>query len=212
MHIIDDQSPYYTRFSMPALDIILPWLQKNITNPQVCRDYPFTEGPQRDHHRKQIDLDEIWSHIPGKDIIPWSNTGTIFVTLPGGGSPLHRDRNVRGIDWDDNMGLNFPITVQDNCCQTRWVDDTVLKSYPDIEYSNMHTLRPVRHHYVERTGQVPTARAVSLGAHEVMLVNTAIWHSWHNNSPHTRIIMSLRVKENKKHWTFQRAQEAMFVN
>ena len=206
MHIIDNQSPYYIRFSVPELNIILPWLQQNMSNPAVCRDYPFTERAQREHHRKQIDIKEIWSHIPGKDIIPWSSTGTVFVTLPGGGSPLHRDKNPRGIEWDDHMGLNFPITVQDRCCHTHWVDDTVLKSYPNIEYSNIHTVR----HYVERKGQVPTARSVSLGPNEIMLVNTAIWHSWHNDSPHTRIIMSLRVKENKKHWTFQQAREALF--
>lgn len=208
MHTIDNQSPYYIRFSTPLLSTILLWLQKNINNPKVCKDYPFTERAQREHNRKQIDLTDIWTDIPGSNIIPWSQQGTIFITPPGGGSKLHRDMSLKGPEWDDHMGLNFPIIVQDNLCQTYWVDDAVLKSHTDIEYITSHNvLDPI-----ERFGRLPIARSVSLKTDEAMLVNTAIWHSWHNNSPHTRVIMSLRVKEDKKHWTFQRAQEALFVN
>jgi hypothetical protein len=209
--IIDDQSPYYTRFTWPHMTTVLSWLQAHSNDPKYCQPHPFPDGQIRPHTRDKILVHEIHHLLPGHGQIPWSDEMSIFISKPGDHSTLHKDMNPRGPDYHDRVGLNFPIEIHDNCCETLWVDDAVLKAHPDVEYTNSYNVQMLYYQSIGRH-TIPKTRSISLQHNEVMLVNTIQWHAWQNESPHTRRVASLRlVADQKKHFDFQKIHSLLFV-
>jgi len=205
--VISDHSPYYTTITWPELPKIISWLQAHVNDDRVCQPHPFPTA--RKHTRKSIDLSEIYHCLPGLDSISWSRNGSVLISQPGDYSSLHRDK-TEGPEADDLVGLNFPIKVLDQCCNTYWVDDEVLKNDPRTMYYDVHN---VDDEWWPMLGQHRTPRACTtvLQNDQAMLINTGEWHYWGNTSTtHERIIMSLRLDNKmKKDHDFQRIHDLL---
>jgi hypothetical protein len=187
--IIEDQSPYFIRFQFDNLTKIID-LVKNKEKESIIRfkgSYIHKDFPEPV-------TKEIISLLPvefGFDIA----VASIFETLPGGGSGIHKDGK------DNRISFNIIIKKDDNECITYWYNNED-QFKPKVEYSSeikqygdpSYTRNIYKDH--KTANKFDYSMSMIAQENEMILFNTEIFHSWKNNSlKFSRKVLTLRIKD-----------------
>jgi len=192
MKILYENSPFFIRYTHPSLNKIK----------LVIRDLEFEINKKKSDYYHRIFSPEIGRIIikmlPLEMFEIKDYRVAAFDTPPYGGCGIHKD------GASDKFSINIPIEVNDNRCVTKWYPDTIydgditmLKSLPYSRniYSDYKTTNKFTHNN-EMIAQED----------EIILFNTEIFHSWYNNSPFTRKMLTLRTVDCHE-LTFEKAAE-----
>jgi hypothetical protein len=180
--MIEDCSPYYVRFSDPAIEKIFNICDRELNGVIFTKD--FTHYKFSEKHALEI-----------KDVCPLFGLFdlnlqrvSVFVSGPGMYYLAHKD------GFNHHWSLNYTYKILDEECKTNWYSDEELKRYP---IGNLHRLsreclgfRPERHKPLKTMTATPN---------ELILFNTEIFHDWDNrSSQNSRMILTLRLKNYEK--------------
>lgn len=183
LKVIEDCSPYYIRFSFKKLDTIVSFVKTKLDLlDTLYSDYYF-------HRNFPIGIGEIIiSLLPDDFKFDFmTERVSIFETPPRGGCGIHKDGK------DHRVSFNIPIEINDDRCVTYWYDDDQFKNFP--YYGNLNYGRMVVPNFKLQYNFTHCKSMIAI-PNEMVLFNTDIYHSWHNNSnDHSRKILNLRVKE-----------------
>jgi hypothetical protein len=174
--IIEDCSPYYIRFKWDGLADLIQFIAEqplDRTRDKVFKTYA--------HCNFAMDIaGAILDKLPMKNAIKFKqNRAGMFITNPGAKSSIHKDGQ------STRFGLNIPISILDNVCETRWYTDESLKDgiRADEKFARA----------IHSTERVTCIKAKIFQPNECVLFNTDIWHLWDNSkSTNYRFVLTLR--------------------
>ena len=173
--VIEDCSPYYTRFTFDSLQTIanlaLNMLPEKVTDYNGYGHETFSEE----------DANKIFSLLPMADVIKFKSA-SVFTTPPAGGCGIHKDGK------DHRVSFNIPL-VEAKDCATTW--------YTDFHFENfkMNTLGGYTRNVFPNWNdmeQFTPAKSLVAQQGEMILFNTDIYHAWQNKGPTTRKMLILR--------------------
>jgi len=193
-NIIEDESPYYIRFTHSNIDCIVNECKEILKNSQYTQEFT--------HHRfNQIDSEKILNMIPMSRSLNFiKNRVSLFVTQPGYYYRAHKD----GLNC--RISLNYTISIVDKKCVTSWYSDEDLKNYPIDNLPNnssreAHGFNKLKHRPLK-------TKIFSEG--ECILFNTDIFHDFDNSlSNHCRVVLTLRL-ENQGNMYFNDVKKILF--
>ena len=234
--IIENASPYFVRFTHEGIDKIidlcLSIIQQNkgtvytqyVENLETHVDWFPTDISEYEHDLTVIKLDQesIEQII---DLIPWKNevfdfkNGVIFImkTGPGWRQTIHKDRS--------DFGLNYVLYVADDKCITTFYNEQDVKAEnktAELEKANAAALanpetaarevNPRRFTLGVDPDELTPVKTYIAKQGEAMLLNTDIYHTWHNDSPNHRYLLGIRLGAEDLRVSFDEAKEKMLGN
>ena len=188
--VYEDKRPYFITFHLENLEdirtMILECLKTVQPDDRVISKYNHLNLTEKDG-QKVIDmfpLSKIYTFAPERV--------AVFETPPYGGAGIHKDGP--GL-YPHNVSFNIPITVEDDKCTTKWFDDIEFKDFTnqsDGKYSRNVFLDP------SKTDQFNSSAETVLKNDCAMLVNTEAWHTFYNNGPNVRRVLTLRLSKTER--------------
>lgn len=145
-------------------------------------------------------IDRIIALMPWKNDVFDFKAGVIFIMRSGPGwqQIIHKDRS--------NFGLNYFFEIADDKCITTFYDEEDINKANKVErleslnaadLSNPEVAKrevnPRRFtNGIDPKTLTPTKTFIAKKG-DVMILNTDLYHTWHNDSPHPRFALGLRL-------------------
>lgn len=195
--VIEDCSPFFIRFTWENIESLIDWLRNQQFNGVTKRYYDYEHI-----NLNEPTATEILNQLPMANVFDFMRSRVaIFDTPPGGGCGIHKDGPCI------RMGINIPIHVSDNMCQTSWYLDDQFIDAP-VAGNSMYS-RNVFPNYKDMK-KFNAAKTVTFSPNEAVLFNTEIFHAWTNEgSSNNRSILTLRVN-NPGNVYFEDAKNLLF--
>jgi hypothetical protein len=189
-NIIKDCSPYYILFTHQDLEGYTKLLQDIATSQKFTDSMNYCVSvtkeivpsyQTKEWYPKGSQLDTIIDNNPCTNLLNLSRSAAYLTTLPGVYSPIHVDNNGQ---TKQSVGyrINYPVFIKDNQCITSWYSGNGIVPNEKLSFfANPELSKP------------KLLESTSLAMGQIMLINTAIFHSWDNSqSINDRTIIGLR--------------------
>jgi len=210
--IYKDQRPYFITFHLENLEeirsVILECLKNAELDDRVISKYNHLNLSNSDG-QKVIDmfpLSRIYNFAPERV--------AVFETPPYGGSGIHKDgpgithKNSSSVYGPHNVSFNIPIEISDDKCVTKWFEDDQF-----VNFENKSDGKYSRNVFLEyaNTDQFVSSAETTLPNSCAVLINTEKWHTFYNNGPNIRRVLTLRLaKEERSKINFLSVAEKIF--
>jgi hypothetical protein len=209
--IYTDQRPYFITFQLDNLLEIKSFVNKCL---ETVNSDPRVVSAYRHLNLTETDGRTVIEMFPASKIYKFAvERVAVFETPPYGGAGIHKDgpllqdNNAR-IYGPHNVSFNIPIEVSDNKCVTRWYDDDQF-----INFENKSDGKYSRNVFLDyaNTDKFKASAETILPNSCAMLVNTEKWHTFYNDGPNIRRILTLRLsKEERSKIDFLSVAETLF--
>lgn len=204
--IIENQSPYFVKFHLDTLKEIQKLVLEYLNNNSSATIYEERNLKTYQH----LNL----NHNISKQIIDmfaFSNLYTLdiervalFVTPPYSGGGIHKDGPTYS---PHHTSFNIPIEIQDDACKTKWFEDNIFTDNDKKELIVNSYSRNIHRDFVN-TEHFKSSAETIMTNDCAMILNTEKWHTFYNNGPNKRTILTLRiVKDERKNHTFSSVVE-----
>ena len=204
LKLIENRSPYFIKFELPNLEDIKKCVTQSlaIKTATMKKDDRNTSKTYNHVNLDPIDGQKIIDMFPLSKIYDFESTRVgLFITPAYGGGGVHKDGPVLAKDntGPHNVSFNIPIKISDDKCVTRWYDDQIFKE-EKVQHSRYS--RNVFLDFTD-TDKFESKAQTIMDTNSVLFMNTEQWHSFYNNSRHTRIVLTLRLaKQERKNHSF----------
>jgi len=201
LKLIENRSPYFIKFELPNLEDIKK-LVMQIKTATMKKDDGNLSKTYSHVNLDPIDGQKIIDMFPLSKLYNFdADRVALFITPAYGGGGVHKDGPVleKGTTGPHNISFNIPIKISDDKCVTKWYDDQTFEK-EKIQHS-----RYSRNVFLDftNTDKFEAKAQTIMDANNVLFVNTEQWHSFYNNSRHTRIVLTLRLaKQERKNHSF----------
>lgn len=185
--ILEDQSPYYVRFTHSGADDIVSY----------CKNFKHLWDISRPlegftHHAFPSYIGrKILEKVPCQHALELNEDRvSLFITRPGMYYVPHKDSSSL------RAGINYIIQVKDHQSTTSWYSDEQLASWPiDQEMYQNHISRENKEFSYQDKQKLTPLHSTVFKQGECVLFNTDIFHDFDNtHSTETRVILTIRSK------------------
>ena len=204
LKIIENRSPYFIKFEIPNLEDIKKRVMQSlaIKTATMKKDDGNLSKTYSHVNLDPIDGQKIIDMFPLSKLYNFdANRVALFITPAYGGGGVHKDGPVleKGNTGPHNISFNIPIKISDDKCVTKWYDDQTFEK-EKIQHS-----RYSRNVFLDftNTDKFEAKAQTIMDPNNVLFMTTEQWHSFYNNSRHTRIVLTLRLaKQERKNHSF----------
>jgi len=204
LKLIENRSPYFIKFEIPNLEDIKKRVMQSlaIKTATMKKDDGNLSKTYSHVNLDPIDGQKIIDMFPLSKLYNFdANRVALFITPAYGGGGVHKDGPVleKGNTGPHNISFNIPIKISDDKCVTKWYDDQTFEK-EKIQHS-----RYSRNVFLDFTNTDKFEAKVQtiMDANNILFMTTEQWHSFYNNSRHTRIVLTLRLaKQERKNHSF----------
>lgn len=204
LKLIENRSPYFIKFELPNLEDIKKRVMQSlaIKTATMKKDDGNLSKTYSHVNLDPIDGQKIIDMFPLSKLYNFdANRVALFITPAYGGGGVHKDGPVleKGRLGPHNISFNIPIKISDDKCVTKWYDDQTFEK-EKIQHS-----RYSRNVFLDftNTDKFEAKAQTIMDANNVLFMTTEQWHSFYNNSRHTRIVLTLRLaKQERKNHSF----------
>lgn len=198
MEIIEDCSPYYIKFTYDGIEETI----------SLARQYFTYSLEQMQEKLQYVNMSPIQSYnffksspvynrLPPMDL----NRVSYFISKPGCYIQAHKDGTSH--KW----GINFPVLVEDDLCETSWYNDEDILNYElEIKYSTYAKGFDKEKH--------SPVKSTVLRNNECIFLNIETFHDWDNTkSNNFRVVLTTRLQDHLyKECDFNIAKQLLFGN
>jgi len=204
LKLIENRSPYFIKFEIPNLEDIKKRVMQSlaIKTATMKKDDGNLSKTYSHVNLDPIDGQKIIDMFPLSKLYNFdANRVALFITPAYGGGGVHKDGPVleKGNTGPHNISFNIPIKISDDKCVTKWYDDQTFEK-EKIQHS-----RYSRNVFLDftNTDKFEAKAQTIMDANNILFMTTEQWHSFYNNSRHTRIVLTLRLaKQERKNHSF----------
>ena len=202
--IIENQSPYFIKFELPNLEDIKKFVIQCIAIKMATmkKDDRNTSKTYNHVNLDPKDGKKVLNMFPLSKLYNFDEERVgIFITPAYGGGGIHKDGPAlaEGNTGPHNISFNIPIKISDDKCVTKWFDDKSFKK-KDVQHSKYS-----RNVFLDftKTDQYNEKVRTIMDPNSVLFMTTEKWHTFYNNSRHTRMVLTLRLaKQERKNHSF----------
>jgi len=199
LKLIENRSPYFIKFEIPNLEDIKKRVVQSlaIKTATMKKDDGNLSKTYNHVNLDPIDGQKIIDMFPLSKLYNFdANRVALFITPAYGGGGVHKDGPVleKGRAGPHNISFNIPIKISDDKCVTKWYDDQTFEK-EKIQHS-----RYSRNVFLDftNTDKFEAKAQTIMDPNNVLFMTTEQWHSFYNNSRHTRIVLTLRLAKQER--------------
>lgn len=199
LKLIENRSPYFIKFQLPNLEDI----KKRVTQSLAIK----TATMKKDNRNTSKTYNHVnLDHTDGQKIIDMfplsklynfdADRVALFITPARGGGGVHKDGPMLKKDntGPHNVSFNIPIKISDDKCITKWYDDQTFKK-EKVQHSRYS--RNVFLDFTD-TDKFEAKAQTIMDTNSALIMTTEKWHSFYNDSEHTRVILTLRLRKQER--------------
>ena len=201
--IIENRSPYFVKFYIDNIEEIKKFVNECLQNLNTDNSIEKRNVPSYQHLNLKInDAQKVIDMFPlSKSFKFEKERVAVFVTPPYGGGGIHKDGPETDLTkrvsyGPHNISFNIPIEIWDNACKTKWFDDEMFDKWENLTSHTKYS----RNVFLDftKTDQFSPAAETIMSDDCVMLINTEKWHTFYNNGPNIRKILTIRLAKSER--------------